>query len=189
MNTKPQSFGELCTRYGMPWLIDSEKLLAFCDQHLSGALSLDDFSGSVQRLRDSAKAAFELKNLTSWRADVLGTKLGLDPTTFPFHTIYCNRDMLPAMDKAFELLHGRSLLGEIKTYDGCFNVRRIRGRMDKWSIHSFGLAIDLNADLNPLGGPCRWTPQFLATMKEAGFTLGAEFARVDAMHFQWADNC
>jgi len=97
--------------------------------------------------------------------------------------IYMNKDMVPMFQKALDLLVQRGCSGELKTVDGCYNIRMVRGSMSATSYHSWAAAIDLNAAENPLGGPVKFSKEFLQCFKDAGFTLGAEFSRVDGQHF------
>lgn len=157
--SRPESWEELIERYGRPWLSQREALV------------------------------FEEHRMTLWRASILEEKLSVEPATLPIRRIYCNRDLVPVLDRAFTLLHEGGLVSEIRTFDGCWNIRPIRGSVDRWSVHSYGLAIDLNAAMNPMGGQVRWSPAFVARMKEAGFIWGGDFKRVDGMHFQWAEGC
>ena len=41
--------------------------------------------------------------------------------------VYCNKDLVKPLDDAFKHLIERNLIDELKTYDGCFNPRPIRG--------------------------------------------------------------
>lgn len=134
------------------------------------------------------KQAFEQKHMTLWKKEIC-EDLAHIQLEMPFKRIYCNRDLVPFLDRAFVLLHDRELLQELKTFDGCWNVREIRGRPGKWSVHCFGMACDFNAAENPLGGPVAFSKKFLAAMSDAGFTLGADFKRIDAQHVQAANNC
>jgi hypothetical protein len=104
-------------------------------------------------------------------------------TNKPCTKIYMNKDMVPMFEKALKLLVDRSLTQELKTMDGCFMIRSIRGMTSKVSAHSYAIAIDLNAKENPLGGPVKFSNEFLQCFKEAGFTLGADFSRLDGQHF------
>lgn len=75
-------------------------------------------------------------------------------------------------------------LGLIQSYDGCYVVRDIRGSAAP-SLHSWGLAIDLNAAQYPLGSLDR-QPHALTVLFEAqGFFYGGDFYnRKDPMHYQ-----
>lgn len=104
----------------------------------------------------------------------------------PVKRLYCNRDMYPALLAALYDLKAKNLQGELKTFDGLFNIRMVRGTQDKPSAHAYGLAIDINAAENPLGGPVALSPQFVKCFTDAGFTWGGNFDRVDGQHFSWA---
>jgi hypothetical protein len=54
------------------------------------------------------------------------------------------------------------------------------------SLHSWGVAVDVNAAWNGLGKPSTLTPEFVKCWTDAGFEWGGKWARVDAMHFQLA---
>jgi hypothetical protein len=100
--------------------------------------------------------------------------------------IYCNRDLVVPLRNAFENLIERKYVRELVTWDGCFNIRPIRGAVDP-SLHSWGLAIDVNAAWNRLGQKPQLTPGFVKCFTDAGFDWGGEFDRVDGMHFQLAE--
>ena len=99
---------------------------------------------------------------------------------------YCNKDMAPALFAALYNVRDRNLQHELKTFDGLFNIRFVRGTTDKPSTHAYGLAIDLNASENPLGGPIKFSQDFAKCFTDQGFTWGGNFSRVDAQHFSWA---
>jgi len=91
--------------------------------------------------------------------------------------------MVPALHDVF------ATCGQfIHTYDGCYNYRPVRGGTHL-SLHSWGLAIDLNAAQNPLGSTDRTkqAPELVACFKKHGFWWGADYHhRTDPMHFQRA---
>lgn len=85
--------------------------------------------------------------------------------------------------QAFGLICDRGLAGELKTYDGCFNIRKMKsGR--SYSVHSWGLAVDFNARENPYGGPVRFSDDLIRCFADAGFEAGALWRTPDGMHFQ-----
>jgi len=104
-------------------------------------------------------------------------------TQKPCDKIYINKDLMSMLNKALELVKERNLCDELKTFDGCFHIRDVRGKQGTVSCHSYGTAIDLNATENPLGGEVKFSNKLLQCFKEAGFTLGSEFVRKDGMHF------
>ena len=76
------------------------------------------------------------------------------------------------------------MYNELKTWDGCFNIRKQRGSLLSMSLHSWGVAIDVNAAWNGLGKVPQLTPAFVKACKDAGFDWGGEWKRKDGMHFQ-----
>lgn len=97
--------------------------------------------------------------------------------------IYCNKDMAPKLLAALNGLKENYLLHELKTFDGCFHIRNVRGDRKKLSAHSYGIAIDINASENQMGHPTAFSPEFLECFKKAGFIWGGTFKRCDPMHF------
>ena len=99
--------------------------------------------------------------------------------------IYCNRDMVNPLEQAFRNLIERDKVGELRTWDGCFNIRKKRGASSA-SLHSWGIAIDLNAAWNRFGGTPTLSLAFVQCFKDAGFDWGGDWTKKDAMHFQLA---
>lgn len=104
----------------------------------------------------------------------------------PTRKIYCNKDMQPALLQSLQNIKDRNLLSELKTFDGCYMIRGVRGKPGALSTHSYALAIDINAKENPLGGPSVLSSEFVACWKDAGFDWGGDFRRTDPMHHSWA---
>lgn len=99
------------------------------------------------------------------------------------HRIYGNYILAAPLKRAFGLIVSRGLAGELRTYDGCFNIRRSSsGRI--MSMHSWALAVDLNAGSNPYGGPVNFSDEFIRCFAESGFEAGALWTTPDGMHFQ-----
>lgn len=99
--------------------------------------------------------------------------------------MYCHKALVVPLEKTFRALIAKGLHKEIRTYDGCFNVRKKRG-LSTLSVHAFGLAVDLNAAWNPLGGKVTWSKEFVDVWRAQGWTCGADWTtRKDGMHFQW----
>jgi hypothetical protein len=99
------------------------------------------------------------------------------------HKIYGHEQMEVPLWRAFKNLVVRGLTTELQTYDGCFNIRRMKGG-NSWSVHSWGLAVDFNAGDNPFGGPVNFSDEFIRCFADAGFESGALWHRPDGMHFQ-----
>lgn len=107
-------------------------------------------------------------------------------TAMPVRHIYCNKDITHGILQGIYNIKEAGLQEELKTFDGCFNIRFVRGTTNEPSTHSYGLALDLNAVENPLGGPIALSSGFISCWKSAGFSWGGDFKRVDGMHFSWA---
>jgi len=107
-------------------------------------------------------------------------------TQIPVTHIAANLDMHRPLNLALTNLINRGLANELRTFDGCWNIRLVRGGA-QLSAHSYGLAIDINAAENPLGGPVTLSQEFLQCFADVGFDLGAHFHRIDGMHqsFCW----
>lgn len=97
--------------------------------------------------------------------------------------IYCNRDMVQPLSQAFQNLISRGHVSELKTWDGCFNIRKKRG-LSSMSLHSWGLAVDLNAFENGLNQTPKLSAGFVKCFTDAGFDWGGTWQRKDGMHFQ-----
>ncbi len=99
--------------------------------------------------------------------------------------LYCNKDMIKPLSAAFKNLIERKFVKELKTFDGCFNIRKQRGSATAWSLHSWGIAIDVNAFENQLGKKPKLSAGFVQCFTDVGFDWGGNFkSRKDGMHFQ-----
>jgi hypothetical protein len=98
--------------------------------------------------------------------------------------IYCNKIMIEPLTKAFSDIISCGLLGELHSWNGCFNIRPIRGYKSVWSLHSWGIAIDINASTNQLGKQGNISPELVECFTKNGFDWGGVWKRPDPMHFQ-----
>lgn len=99
--------------------------------------------------------------------------------------LYCNKDIVTPLTQAFTNLISTGKVKELKTWDGCFNIRKKRG-LSSMSLHSWGIAIDVNAAWNQLNMVPTLTPGFVKCFTDAGFEWGGTWTRKDGMHFQLA---
>ena len=103
--------------------------------------------------------------------------------------IACNIDTHKPLLAALQSVHDKNLGHVLKTFDGCFNIRKVRGSA-AMSTHSYGLGFDFNASLNPLGslsGDFGKHPEFIKCFKDQGFDWGGDWSgRKDFMHLSWA---
>jgi D-alanyl-D-alanine carboxypeptidase-like protein/putative peptidoglycan binding protein len=130
-------------------------------------------------------------SLARWERQILAPC----PVAFPLavggagqtiQAFQCHRRLVGVFEAVFDELGRRGLEGAIKTWDGVFAFRAIRGDTHL-SVHTFGAAIDLNAATNPLGAPGDMDPSVIAVFQHFGFLWGGAFhLRKDPMHFQYA---
>lgn len=97
--------------------------------------------------------------------------------------IYCNKAMIEPLTKAFKQLISTGCVKELKTWDGCFNIRKKRG-LKSQSLHSWGIAIDVNAFENGLNMTPKLSKEFVKCFTDNGFDWGGNWQRKDGMHFQ-----
>ena len=97
--------------------------------------------------------------------------------------LYCNKAMIVPLTKAFTSLIKTGFVKELKTWDGCFNIRKKRG-LASMSLHSWGIAIDVNAAWNGLNVTPVLSKGFVKCFTDAGFDWGGTWTRKDGMHFQ-----
>lgn len=120
--------------------------------------------------------------------------------------IYCNREIELPLQFAFMSVIDKNLQNEILTWDGCFNIRLKRGINDRTiaiykkliaegkineaanmlSLHSWGLAIDINAAWNGMGRKPTMSEELVQCFLDAGFDWGGFWkgSNIDGMHFQ-----
>lgn len=110
-------------------------------------------------------------------------------THLPVAHISCNIDMHFPLRNALDAVHSKGLGDLLVSYEGCFNIRMVRGSNSAFSAHSYGLAIDMNYDNNQLGstkGGFYNHPDFVKCFTDQGFDWGGNFHhRKDPMHFSY----
>ena len=97
--------------------------------------------------------------------------------------VYCNRDLIRPLSQAFLNIINRGLVDQLKTWDGCFNIRKKRGAASS-SLHSWGVAIDINAAWNGFGKRPTMSAELVKCFTDAGFDWGGAWTKPDGMHFQ-----
>lgn len=131
---------------------------------------------SAQALKKYGEPTLE-KNMVVWDVPT-ELEIGVIPKK-----IYCNKDLVKPLEQAFKNLISTGFLKELKTWDGCFNIRKKRG-LASMSLHSWGIAIDVNAAWNGLGKTPVLSAGFVKCFTDAGFEWGGTWTRKDGMHFQ-----
>ncbi|MGO4127937.1 M15 family metallopeptidase [Inquilinus sp. YAF38] len=105
-----------------------------------------------------------------------------------------HRAAAPALQAVFAEIEAQGLLGDIRTFDGAFVPRTVRGPLRRLSAHALGIAIDLNSSWNRYGQPpvadgaegslARVVPIF----ERHGFAWGGRTGPLaDPGHFEFAD--
>ena len=114
--------------------------------------------------------------------------------------IYLHKTMIKPLEASFRALVKSGRVKELKTWDGCYNPRPIRGYERQWnrfvaegypqegakylSSHAWGLAIDINAFENQLGKKPKLSAGLVKCFTDNGFVWGGTFKRLDGMHFE-----
>jgi hypothetical protein len=117
------------------------------------------------------------KNLVIWDVPT-SLEIGVIPKK-----IYCNKDLVDPLSKALQALITTGHVKELKTWDGCFNIRKKRG-LSSMSLHSWAIAIDVNAFENGLNATPKLSAGFVKCFTDNGFDWGGNWTRKDGMHFQ-----
>lgn len=98
--------------------------------------------------------------------------------------LYCNKDMVIPLTRAFRNIIERGLLNELKTWDGCFNIRVQKGSKSTLSVHCWAVGIDVNAAWNGYNKPPTMSKELVRCFTDAGFDWGGTWKKPDGMHFQ-----
>jgi hypothetical protein len=132
---------------------------------------------SAQALKKYGQPTESNPHLTLWDVPT-ELEIGVIPKR-----IYCNKDLVGPLSKAFKALIDTGNVKELKTWDGCFNIRKKRG-LSSMSLHSWAIAIDVNAFENGLNQTPKLSAGFVKCFTDNGFDWGGTWTRKDGMHFQ-----
>ena len=105
------------------------------------------------------------------------------------YRIYGNGWTEEPLRRAFGFVVERGLAQELKAWNGCFNIRPMKGGSRQTSMHAWAVANDFNADTNPFGRRLitDFSPEFVRCFADAGWEWGGlGDPNFDAMHFQLA---
>jgi hypothetical protein len=103
--------------------------------------------------------------------------------------VTCHRVMLPQLRGALQEVVDRGLASKVRPgeYGGCFHPRYIGHDPAKGlSLHSWGIAVDLNVPGNQRGTAGEIDREVVAVFKRWGFAWGGDWAWTDPMHFELA---
>jgi len=101
--------------------------------------------------------------------------------------VYGNALLIPKLQLALHHIKEEGAGEYIKTWDGCFNIRN-KKLSSSASMHSWGLAVDINAAWNKMGNVPTINHRLVDCFKKAGFDWGGDWSAkyCDGMHFQLA---
>ena len=97
--------------------------------------------------------------------------------------VYCNRLLSAPLLAALANVVNRGFAEDLKMWNGCYIVRKKRGAL-ALSLHSWGVAIDLNQATNQFGKTPTLSAGFVKCFTDAGFDWGGMWSKPDGMHFQ-----
>jgi hypothetical protein len=99
--------------------------------------------------------------------------------------VTCHRLMLPQLRGALQEVQDAGLAGTLKTYDGCYVPRFIeRNPQRSISLHTWGIAIDMDAATNYRGIRGTMDARVVEIFKRWGFAWGGDWQYTDPMHFE-----
>jgi hypothetical protein len=104
-----------------------------------------------------------------------------------FGRVTCHRLMVPQLRGALQDVVDAGLAGSLTTYDGCYVPRFIERNPDNSiSLHTWGIAIDMDAATNYRGIKGTMDPKVVEIFKSWGFRWGGDWEYTDPMHFELA---
>jgi hypothetical protein len=133
-----------------------------------GAFSYTFFpDGTIQ-----PDAAWVANNIESATVPILGR-------------VTCHRLMIPQLRGALQDVVNAGLASSLHTYDGCYVPRFIeRNPSHAISLHTWGIAIDMDAATNYRGIKGTMDPRVVTIFKRWGFRWGGDWTYTDPMHFE-----
>ncbi|MDX6214628.1 MAG: hypothetical protein QOG99_212 [Frankiales bacterium] len=133
-----------------------------------GAFSYTYFpDGTIQ-----PDAAWVRANIVSATVPILGT-------------VTCHRLMIPQLRGALQEVQDAGLASTIHSYNGCYVPRFIEHNPTyAISLHTWGIAIDLDAATNGRGTKGTMDPRVVQIFKRWGFRWGGDWSYTDPMHFE-----
>lgn len=102
-----------------------------------------------------------------------------------FGNVTCHRLMFRQLRGALTEIVAAGLGSTLRTYDGCYVPKLIeRSPTRAISLHTWGIAIDMDAATNYRGIKGTMDPQVVAIFKRWGFRWGGDWSWTDPMHFE-----
>lgn len=102
-----------------------------------------------------------------------------------FGRVTCHRLMIPQLRGALADVVAAGLSSSLHTYDGCYVPRFIESNPEHAiSLHTWGIAIDMDASTNYRGIKGTMDPRVVEIFKRWGFRWGGDWTYTDPMHFE-----
>ncbi len=100
--------------------------------------------------------------------------------------VECHKAIAYRLREVWKELINTNNLHLIQTYNGCLNIRMKRGKNEP-SVHSWGLAIDVNAQEYPMGSPEQQPEAITQAFKNQGLSWGGYWKSIkDPMHYEFS---
>lgn len=128
-----------------------------------------------------------------WRKNLIKVPLPTELAVLPgADNAWMHSLVAPRFLELVDAWRGAGLLDDIKTWNGAYCARFIRGRPGVLSAHSHGSAFDINVAWNQLGQPPTALGQHGSVLRlvdaaeRLGWAWGGRFSRPDGQHFELA---
>jgi hypothetical protein len=110
----------------------------------------------------------------------------IQSTTVPIlGRVTCHRLMIPQLRGALQDVVNAGLSSSLHSYDGCYVPRFIEHNPSHAiSLHTWGIAIDMDASTNYRGIKGTMDPKVVTIFKRWGFRWGGDWSYTDPMHFE-----
>ncbi|MBW3647851.1 MAG: M15 family metallopeptidase, partial [Actinobacteria bacterium] len=120
--------------------------------------------------------------------DARWVRANIQSATLPIMgRVTCHKLMIPQLRGALQAVVDAGLGDQLKTFDGCYVPRFIESNPENSiSLHTWGIAIDMDAATNYRGIRGTMHPEIVNIFKRWGFRWGGDWAYTDPMHFELA---
>ncbi len=101
--------------------------------------------------------------------------------------VQCHRLTIPQLRRALAEIEANGLGHLITSYSGCYVPRFVESNPERpVSLHTWGIAVDINASTNRMGSRGDMDPRIVAIFEKWGFRWGGRWRVPDPMHFELA---
>lgn len=99
--------------------------------------------------------------------------------------VSCHRLTIPQLRRALQEIEAAGLGPQVRSYSGCYVPRFIeRNPTRAVSLHTWGIAFDINVATNQYGTRGDMDPRVVAIFERWGFRWGGRWTVPDPMHFE-----